>query len=299
MEKKIGFIGLGVMGAPMARLLAAKYGKIVVFDVDSSKMESFRSLNATMANGVAEVGKLADVVFLSLPGSQVVKEVALGDDGLVSTMREGSVIIDTGTTEPAVAKEIANALAAKGISLLDAPVSGGEKAAIEGTLSIMVGGDEQVFADNLELLNTMGTAVRVGETGSGQTAKLVNNMIVGATFAIIAESFALGVRSGLDPDTLYQAIRGGWAGSRVLDVAAPAMLGRNFKPGGTVNIHCKDLGYALSLSKEQDVPLPVTALVHEIFKAARAAGRGGMSQPAIVTLWENLLGVEVKSATGT
>jgi len=293
--KRIGFIGLGVMGGPMAQHLITKHGNVAVFDMDACKMHRFSPLDADLARSIAEAGTAADVVFLSLPGSQVVNEVVLGDGGLASTMSAGGVIVDTSTTEPAVTKGMAKALAAKGISLLDAPVSGGEKAAIEGTLSIMVGGDERVFADNLELLNTMGTAVRVGETGSGQTAKLVNNMIVGATFAIVAESFALGVKSGLDPETLYQAIRSGWAGSRVLDVAAPAMLGRNFKPGGTVNIHCKDLGYALSLAKEQDVPLPVTALVHEIFKAARAAGRGGMSQPAIVTLWESLLGVEVKS----
>jgi 2-hydroxy-3-oxopropionate reductase len=133
----------------------------------------------------------------------------------------------------------------------------------------------------------------MGESGMGGVAKLVNNLIVGITFVAVAEGFALGVKSGLNPNTLYEAIRNGWAGSKVLDVSAEAMLGRNFKPGGTVDIHWKDLGYALTLAREKDVPVPAAALTHEIFKAARASGRGQLSQPAIVQMWERLLGIEV------
>ena len=135
--------------------------------------------------------------------------------------------------------------------------------------------------------------MRLGGAGAGQTAKMVNQMIVGATFVVAAESFALGVKAGLSPSALYEAIRNGWAGSRVLEVAVPAMIERNFQPGGTVDIHIKDLGYALSLAKDQDVPTPVTALAHEVFKAARADGSGRLSQPAVVKLWEKLLGIEV------
>jgi len=291
MIDRVGFIGLGVMGTPIARHLSSRYD-MIVFDIDNAKIEAMTGLKK--ARDVAEVGRSANIVFLSLPDSGVVGEVILGNNGLMENMERGSIIIDTSTTEPGVTQEIFKTLAAKRISLLDAPVSGGKKAAIDGTLSIMVGGDEAVFKKCLEILNAVGTTiVRVGESGMGQVVKLVNNLIVGVTFVAVSEGFSLGTKSGLNPKILYEAIRNGWAGSKVLDVSVPAMLERNFKPGGTVNIHWKDLGYALSLAKEQDVPVPVTSLTHEIFKAARASGRGGLSQPAIVNLWEELLGIEV------
>ncbi len=298
MEMNVGFIGLGVMGGPMTERILAQYGHTVVFDIDAARMERFRGTGgARMAQNVAEVGAAADAVILSLPGSEQVNEVVLGENGLIRTMREGGVVIDTSTTEPSAAISVAEALAAKGIRFLDAPVSGGEKGAIEGTLVIMVGGEPDVFQECLDLLRALGTTViRVGGHGMGEVAKTVNQMIVGATFAIIAEGFALAAKSGLDPKVLYEAIRNGWAGSKVLDVAVPAMLERNFEPGGTVNIHHKDLGYSLSLARENDVPVPITALVHEVFKAARAAGRGHLSQPAIVSLWEDLLGIAVESS---
>lgn len=320
MQTQIGFIGLGVMGGPMARNISHKFPGIYVFDTDPGKvlrLEGWRgetqrqrtdpanvpypgtvaSRNTTVipASSVGEIGSRCDIVFLSLPTSEVVKTVVLGPEGLSASLKEGSIVIDTSTTEVGVVREIATALSKQGISFLDAPVSGGEKAAIEGTLSFMVGGDEQVFETCKPYLYAMGASVvRTGGTGMGQVAKCVNQIIVGATFTAIAESFALGTRAGLDPKVLYDAIKGGWAGSKLLDVAAKDMFSREFKPGGTVDIHWKDLGYALSLAKEGDVPTPVTALVHEIFKAARAAGDGKRSQPAVVRLWERLLGIEVK-----
>jgi len=295
MEKKIGFIGLGIMGAPMARNLRRKYHDVLIYDINTVKMQSLESEGFTITSGINEVGRSADVVILSLPNSQIVKDVILGGDGLTSTLPHGSIIIDTSTTEPTVTVEIAKTLKERALRFLDAPVSGGEKAAIEGTLSFMVGGDQSLFDECSELLQAMGTTiVRVGDNGMGQAAKMVNQMIVGATFAIAAESFALGVKAGLDPRVLYEAIRNGWAGSRVLDVAVPAMLERNFKPGGTVDIHWKDLGYALSLAKDKDVPTPITAMTHEVFKAARAGGKGHLSQPAVVMLWEKLLEIEIK-----
>jgi 2-hydroxy-3-oxopropionate reductase len=189
---------------------------------------------------------------------------------------------------------VAAALAERGIGFLDAPVSGGEQGAIDATLSFMVGGDVHAFDRVRPLLEAMGSSVvHVGDVGAGEVAKLVNNLIVGITFAAVAEGFSLGAKSGIDPAELYKAIRGGWAGSKVLEVAAPAMLEKDFTPGGTVDIHWKDLGYALSLAKEQDVPTPMTALAHEVFKAARAAGQGGLSQPSVVKLWEHLPGIDV------
>lgn len=288
---KIGFIGLGIMGGPMAQHIGKKYD-VIIFDKDTARMQALEGLK--QARDIAEVGKYAETVFLSLPGSEIVRNVILGENGLAENMASGGIIIDNSTTEPQVTQQIYRELAAKGISLLDAPVSGGEKAAVEASLSIMAGGDEDTFQKCRELLDIIGTTiVHMGGSGMGQVAKLVNNLIVGITFAAVAEGFALGTKSGLDPRALYEAIRNGWAGSKVLDVSVPAILERNFKPGGTVNIHWKDLGYALSLAREQDVPVPVTSLTHEIFKAARVSGRGGLAQPAIINLWEELLGITV------
>ena len=298
MNHTLGFIGLGIMGAPMARNLSIKFPRIRVYDADPKKIDSLVSSSEGRilpASSIQEVGSLCDRVILSLPTSEVVKMVTLGNGGLIEGMKSGGIVIDVSTTETSVVLEIASTLKKNGIAFLDAPVSGGEKAALEGTLSFMVGGDEEVFQTCKPYLEAMGASVvRTGTTSMGQVAKCINQMIVGATFAAIAESFALGVRAGLDPKVLYEAIKGGWAGSKLLDVAATDMFSREFKPGGTVDIHWKDLGYALSLSKNQDTPTPVTALVHEIFKAARASGDGKKSQPAVVRLWERLLGIEVK-----
>jgi len=290
----MGFIGLGVMGGNMARNLAKKY-ELIVYDRDHSRLSMLTGLGVRGAGSVEEIGRTADTVFLSLPDSEAVRQVIEGTGGLAETLKKGSVIIDTGTTEPAVIQRLAAMLSGRGIELLDAPVSGGEKGAREGNLAFMVGGPEHVFERCRGLLASMGTSIiRVGESGMGQVAKLVNNLIVGATFAAVAEGFALGVKSGLHPRVLFDAIRNGWAGSRVLEVSAPAMIERNFQPGGTVNGILKDMGYALSLGKEQDVPLPVISLVHEIFKAAKASGAGNLAQPVVVTLWEKILGIEVK-----
>ena len=291
MSQKVAFIGLGVMGAPMARHLAGRY-ELAVYDIDKAKMDSVSG--AKTAGSAAEAARDASIAFLSLPGSEAVREVVLGAEGLKHGMKRGSVVIDHSTTSPAVSQEVAASLEESGISFLDAPVSGGEKAAIDGTLSIMVGGKEDVFKQCLHVLKTFGTTVvYMGGSGMGGVAKLVNNLIVGVTFVAVAEGFALGTKSGLDPKVLYEAIRNGWAGSKVLDVSADAVLTRNFNPGGTVDIHWKDLWYALTLARERDVPVPAAALAHEIFKTARASGRGRLSQPAIVQLWEELLDIRV------
>ena len=313
--KTVSFIGLGVMGRPMAHNLALKLPvpaagaerELLVFDTDRTKAGALAEFSGnagtantgtakiTVAANVCEIGSRADIVFLSLPTSAIVREVILGKGGLAESLKTGSIVADTSTTELDVVKTVAFELGKKGIEFVDTPVSGGEKAAIEGTLSFMAGGKKEVFDVLKPYCEAMAASVvYMGGTGTGQTAKAVNQMIVGAAFAVIAESFSLGVRNGLDPEILYEAIRGGWAGSKVLDVAAQDMLSRAFKPGGTVDIHWKDLGYALSMAKDTDTPVPVTALVHEIFKAARARGDGKKSQSAVVRLWEDLLNIEIK-----
>ena len=304
MKKTIGFIGLGVMGQSMARNLTQKLPdegerELLVYDVDKTKADSLvaacRNVKICPAAGIAEIGQKADIVFLSLPTSEIVREVILGKGGLAESLKAGSIVVDTSTTEMGTTKTAAMELEKKKIEFMDSPVSGGEKGAREGTLSFMAGGKKEIFDVVKPYCGAMGASVvYMGNTGAGQTAKAVNQMIVGATFAIIAESFSMGVKNGLDPKTLYEAIKGGWAGSKLLDVAAQDMFSRTFKPGGTVDIFCKDLGCALSLSRDTDTPVPVTALVLEIFKAGRAKGDGKKSQSALVCLWEDLLKIEVK-----
>ena len=287
MGDAVGFVGLGIMGLPMAGNLA-KGGTVFGYDLREERRR-LAEVTIEPTSSIEEICRRCDTVFLSLPSSAAVREVCCGEPGLLGQLRSGSLVVDTSTTEPAVSRDVAQTLAARGIRFLDAPVSGGEQAAKDGTLSFMVGGDEKTFDEAVPLLDRMGSSVvRVGEVGAGEVAKLVNNLIVGITFAAVAEGFSLGTQSGIDPAELHRAIRGGWAGSRVLEVAAPAMLAHDFTPGGTVDIHWKDLGYALSLAKETDVPTPMTALAHEVFKAARAAGLGGESQPAVIKLWESL-----------
>jgi 2-hydroxy-3-oxopropionate reductase len=306
MSKTVGFIGLGVMGQSMAGHLARKLPagaerELLVFDVDRSKVDSLTA-NSGNAGAVkiraatlAEIGGRADIVFLSLPTTAIVRDVILGAGGLAEFLKAGSVVVDTSTSDVETVKTIAAELEKKKIEFADAPVSGGDKGAREGTLSFMIGGKSEVFDLIKPYCAAMAASVvYMGGTGAGQTTKAVNQMIVGATFAVIAESFSMGVKSGLDPKTLYEAIKGGWAGSKLLDVAAQDMFSREFKPGGTVDIFKKDLGIALNLSRDTDSPVPLTALVHEIYKASRAKGEGKKSNTAVVRLWEDLLNIEVK-----
>jgi 2-hydroxy-3-oxopropionate reductase len=290
MAVKVGFIGLGIMGGHMARHVSDKF-EVTVYDIDADKVAQQKK--ATQARSVQQVGQSANVVLLSLPSSEIVKEVVCGAEGLIHVMQKGSAVIDTSTTEPTVSRVIAASLAQKGIDFLDAPVSGGEGGARDAALAFMVGGDPAVFDKYTPVLQVMAKSiVRVGDIGSGGVAKLVNNMIVGATFSIIAEGFALAMKNGIDPQVLYEAIKDGWAGSMVLNVAAPGIIEQNYTPGGTIDILFKDIGYALSLARSQNVPVPITAMADEIFKTARASGRGPFAQQIITQMWEELLGIE-------
>lgn len=290
---KIGFIGLGVMGGHMARALSDRF-TVIAFDVDESKTAAQEG--AVHADSVAEVGEKADVVLMSLPSSEIVEAVVTGSGGLMGVLADGNAVIDTSTTSPAVSRRIASELSRNGVAFLDAPVSGGETAARDASLAIMVGGPEDTVARYRPILEVIGTSVvRVGDTGAGGVAKLVNNMIVGAEFAVIAEGFALAEKNGLDLQELYQAIRGGWAGSRVLDVAAPGILERNFTPGGSIDVLFKDIGYALQLARMDNIPVPMTAMTDEVLKTARASGRGPYAQQIIIEMWESLLGIGPKA----
>ncbi len=292
----VGFVGLGIMGGHMARNLAATQ-PVVVFDVDSAKAKAVVSADGVKdgtreADSLADLGSSCDIVLLSLPSSEIVRTVVTGEGGLAKVMAKGSLIVDTSTTEPTVTIALEQELRELGIGFVDSPVSGGEGGAKAATLSIMMGGSEELCERARSVLEIIGgSVVRVGEIGAGEVAKLVNNMIVAATFSVIAESFALGRKMGLDAKELYEAIRGGWAASAVLDVAAPGIIERDFVPGGSVDVLFKDMGYALALARKNNVPTPITAAADEIFKAARASGRGPKAQQVIIQLWEELLGL--------
>jgi len=235
------------------------------------------------------------VIITMLPDSPEVKEVILGKNGVILGAKSASVVIDMSSINPLVTQEIARELKQKGVAMLDAPVSGGETGAIQGTLSIMVGGEDEVFRDCIELFNAMGkNIVRVGEIGAGGYVKLVNQVIVALNIAAIGEAFSLGVKAGLDPQTIYQAIRGGLAGSQVLDAKAPMIFGRNFRPGFKVKLHHKDLHNALSTAKDLGIPMPLSSLVQQIFVSLMAEGKGEEDHSALVTFFERIGRVKIK-----
>ena len=285
-ETALGFIGLGVMGGPMARNLIKAGYTVTGFDTDQGRLDRFVGAGGKPAASAAEVGRASAIVCLSLPTGDVVRQVVTGEAGLATVMKPGTAILDLSTTEAKVAQDTAAACAAGGIAFLDAPVSGGEQGAIDATLSIMVGGEAAAFARCRPILSSTGkSVVHMGGSGMGQAAKLVNNLIVAAGFAAVCEGWALAVKAGLDPATLHEAIRGGWAGSRVMEETIPRLLQRNFVPGGTVDIMTKDVGYALNMARTLDLPGRVTALVHELFPTAKAQGKGHKAQPVLITLW--------------
>jgi len=294
----LGFIGLGVMGGPMARNLIRAGYTVTGFDTDKSRLDRFVGAGGKPGATAAEVGRASEIVCLSLPTGEVVRQVVTGADtgadGLAAVMKSGTVIVDCSTTEPKVAQDTAAICAQRGVAFLDAPVSGGEQGAMDASLSIMVGGDAAAFARCKPILAAMGrSVVHLGGSGMGQAAKLINNLIVAAGFAAVCEGWALAVKAGLDPATLHEAIKGGWAGSRVMEETIPRLLHRNFIPGGTVDIMAKDVGYALNMARTLDMPVPVTALVHELFRIAKAQGKGPKAQPVLITLWEEWTGIQV------
>jgi len=288
MAERVGFIGLGIMGFPMAENLATRFS-VLGFDTQKSRIE--RLERVAPARAVSELAAACPVVCLSLPSAAIVEEVTLGPEGLAAVLKPGSLIIDLSTGLPTVSRRIASKLAERGIEFADAPVSGGEAGAKNASLAIMVGAAEATFKRCLPFLSAIGgSVVRVGEVGAGGIAKLVNNMIVASTFAVVAEGFALAAKNGVEASALYSAIHAGWAGSKVLDVSAEAIVARDYTPGGTIDMLEKDLGYARMLATESKVPIPLTAAAHEVFVAGQAAGRGRESQPAIIELWHGLGG---------
>lgn len=289
---KIGFIGLGIMGKPMAKnLLKAGYDLTV-----SSFNRAAQELVAcgAKAGTNAEIGASCDLVLTMLPNSPQVKDVMLGENGVAAHMKPGSVFIDMSSINPVASKEIAAALAEKGVEMLDAPVSGGEPKAIDGTLSFMVGGKQEIFDRYKPVLLAMGASVvRCGEVGAGNTTKLANQIIVASNIRAVAEAFTLAQKAGVDPELVYQAIRGGLAGSTVLDAKGPMMIAGNDKPGFKIDLHIKDLNNALDCAHAVGAPVPVTASVQEVMQWLHANGCGQDDHSAIAKYYEHLTGLKI------
>ena len=288
---KIGFIGLGIMGKPMVRnILKAGYREVLVWNRSPKSMEEVVA-DGAIASTPREIGETCDVVITMLPNSPQVKEVMLGETGVAAYMKPGAVFIDCSSINPVASQEIAAVLAARGVEMLDAPVSGGEPKAIDGTLSFMVGGKQTVFDAYKPLLLTMGaSAVRCGEVGAGNTTKLANQIIVACNIQALSEALMLAKKAGVDPELVFQAIRGGLAGSTVMEAKAPMMIGGNDKPGFKIDLHIKDLNNALDCAHSVGAPVPMTAQVQEILQWLHNHEGGQKDHSAIVQYYEYLTG---------
>lgn len=286
---KVGFIGLGIMGKPMAKnLIKAGYAHLYVSDLNQSSVASLVALGAKAATN-QQIGTGCDVVLTMLPNSPHVKSVMLGEDGVAQYMNAGQVFIDMSSINPIASKEIAVAVSKRGVEMLDAPVSGGEPKAVDGTLSFMVGGKQEVFDAMKPLLATMGASVvRCGEIGAGNTTKLANQIIVAANIQALAEALGLAQKAGVDPQLVFEAIRGGLAGSTVMNTKAPMMIAGNDKPGFRIDLHIKDLDNALDCAHAVGAVVPMTAQVQEIMQYLRNNGCGDNDHSAIAKYYEKL-----------
>lgn len=289
MSERIGFIGLGIMGKPMARNLIKAGYELVVHNRSRGAVDELTGEGATSAPSPREVASQVKTVITMLPDSADVRDVVFGDDGLLAEMGEGSLLIDMSTISPVTALEVEQALSARGAHALDAPVSGGDKGAIAGTLSIMVGGRTEDFERAKPLFEVMGkTIVHVGDASAGQTVKACNQIVVALTFEAVSEALVLGSKAGVDPQKIVQVLVGGLAGNKVLELRGESMLAHNFQPGFRINLHRKDLGIALDAGKSYDVSLPVTALVNQMFTAMVNAGRGDLDHSSLLLHLEDM-----------
>jgi 2-hydroxy-3-oxopropionate reductase len=294
---RIGFIGLGIMGSPMARNLIKAGRELVVHDVVAERVADVVRAGARAGTSSKDVARQVDVVITMLPNSPHVKDVVLGQNGVLEGARPGTTVVDMSSIAPLVAQEVAEALARKNVEMLDAPVSGGEPKAIQGTLAIMVGGKAEVFEKVRPLLLQMGSsAVLCGGVGSGNVTKLANQIIVALNIAAMSEALVLAAKAGVDPGLVYQAIRGGLAGSTVLDAKAPMVLAGNYKPGFRIELHIKDLQNALDTAHALGVPVPLTGQIMEIMQALRVDGKQKDDHGGVIQFYERLAGQLVRSA---
>jgi 2-hydroxy-3-oxopropionate reductase len=289
MAERIGFIGLGIMGKPMAKNLMDAGYDLTVHNRSPQKAHELGEAGATVAESPREVAQNSDVVITMLPDSPQVREVVAGEGGVLEGLSEGSLLIDMSTISPVVTEELAEAVKEKGASMLDAPVSGGDVGAIEGTLSIMVGGEEGDFERAMPLFEAMGkTVTHVGPTGAGQVTKAANQVVVALTIEAVSEALVLGSAGGVAPEKILDVLSGGLAGNKVMEVKREKFLSHKFEPGFRSELHHKDLGIALAAGREYGVVLPVTAIVDQMLLSMRRKGWGGEDHSALLRIIEDL-----------
>jgi 2-hydroxy-3-oxopropionate reductase len=286
-QPTIGFIGLGIMGKPMAKNLLRAGFPLVVLNLLRPPVDELVALGAVAGSSARDVAARSEIVITMLPDSPDVENVVLGNDGVAQGIKSGALWIDMSTIAPATTHAIAAELAKKGVTSLDAPVSGGEKGAIDGALSIMIGGPEDAFARAQAIFAALGkNIVRIGETGAGQVAKACNQIVVGVTIEAVAEAFALAQASGVDPAAMRSALLGGFAQSKILEVHGQRMLDHNFTPGFKSRLHLKDMNIATSSAQERGITLPAASLVKDRFEALIARGEGELDHSALAALYE-------------
>lgn len=285
--ERIGFIGLGVMGRPMARNLVEAGFDVVVHSRSAGPVDELVAAGAERAGSPADLAGAVDVVITMLPDTPDVEAVLFGDHGVAQGIRAGSLVIDMSTIRPTAARDAGRALAERDVGMLDAPVSGGERGAIDGTLSIMVGGPIDLFERALPILRVLGQNVtRVGDAGAGQIAKACNQLIVGATIEAVGEALVLAARAGVDPELVREALMGGFAGSKILEVHGRRMLEGDYVPGFRAELHRKDARIVTETAAELGSPIPSFAVVAAAFDALVEAGHGDLDHSALVTLLE-------------
>jgi len=294
MAERVGFIGLGIMGKPMAQNLIGAGYDLVVYNRTREKAEELEG--ATVAESPKEVAENSDIVITMLPDSPQVEEVLAGEDGVLEGVKDGALIVDMSTISPVVTEELSEKAKEKGASMLDAPVSGGDVGAIEGTLAIMVGGNEEDFERALPLFEVMGGAVtHVGPSGAGQVVKAANQIVVALTIEAVSEALVLGSKGGVAPEKILDVLGGGLAGNKVMEAKREKLLEHSFDPGFRIELHHKDLGIALAAGREYGVTLPVTAVVDQMLQDLEVRGRGDQDHSAILTLIEESSAHEIGS----
>jgi 2-hydroxy-3-oxopropionate reductase len=291
----VGFVGLGIMGRPMLNNLLKAGHTVVAYGRNAAKLDTCVKDGAERGASNSDVGARASIVVTMLPDGPEVEQVVLGANGILAGAKPGTLIIDMSSINPLVSQKIAAACAVKSVDFMDAPVSGGEPKAIEGTLAIMAGGSEEIFAKAEPILKCMGSSVTLtGPVGAGNTTKLANQIMVACNIAAMGEALTLATRCGLNPEVVFNAVKGGLAGSAVLNAKGPMLIARNFKPGFKINLHQKDLRNALQTAESNRVCLPITALVQQMLSSLIAGGKGDLDHSAIATFIEEASHVEVK-----
>lgn len=291
---KIGFIGLGIMGKPMVKNLLKAGHEVVAYDVVKDNVNNVVQAGAVAANSSKAVAEQCSFIITMLPNGPQVKEVVCGAGGVLEGAKSGTILVDMSSIAPGVAQEVYKDCAAKGVKMLDAPVSGGEPKAIDGSLSIMVGGEKDVFDKAYDVLLNMGaSAVLCGDIGAGNTTKLANQIIVAINIAAVSEAFTLSTKAGVDPNKVFDAIKGGLAGSTVMNAKVPMMIADNFEPGFKIDLHIKDLQNILDTGHDVGSHLPLTALLMEMMQYLRADGFGQKDHSAVAKYYEKITGTKI------